>query len=343
MNPAWLVLGGACLAIPVTLLMRKLAWRTQFLCRPNPLIVTHREPVAYLGGVGLWLAAATLLAALGLFAPAAWDLGAQWKLLFAVLPLLLMGTVDDGFVFRPAAKFALQIVAAACSVAFYFSPFGIPFLLALLCVVTLVNAVNFLDVSDGFASSIMAVALAGLAIIDTENRPVLLAMSGTALGFLSFNRSPATIYLGDGGSHLLGGMAALAMSVRIGVEPQFSVALTLALLLMVGIALFELVFVTLVRLRKGIPWWKGSPDHVALRLQVAGWSRNRAAALAGAAQLALVGLGIACYRSASIAAAVNAAAIAAVALILGAWYLTRKANRLTPAGGSRSPDRLRQR
>ena len=37
--------------------------------------------------------------------------------------------------------------------------------------------------------------------------------------------------------------------------------------------LFELVFLTIVRISKGLPWWKGSPDHFSLRLQSAGFNR----------------------------------------------------------------------
>jgi hypothetical protein len=41
-----------------------------------------------------------------------------------------------------------------------------------------------------------------------------------------------------------------------------------------AVPLFELVFITVVRVRKGLPWWKGSPDHFALRLQRAGLSKS---------------------------------------------------------------------
>ncbi|HZD32086.1 MAG TPA: hypothetical protein VE779_10550, partial [Candidatus Angelobacter sp.] len=44
----------------------------------------------------------------------------------------------------------------------------------------------------------------------------------------------------------------------------------LAPILCTGVPLFELLFITVARIRKGMPWWKGSPDHFALRLQHAG-------------------------------------------------------------------------
>jgi UDP-GlcNAc:undecaprenyl-phosphate GlcNAc-1-phosphate transferase len=44
-------------------------------------------------------------------------------------------------------------------------------------------------------------------------------------------------------------------------------------LLLCGIVLFELTLLVLVRAKKGLPWWKGSPDHFSLRLQAAGLSR----------------------------------------------------------------------
>jgi hypothetical protein len=46
-----------------------------------------------------------------------------------------------------------------------------------------------------------------------------------------------------------------------------------AALLSSGVPLMELTFITAVRVRKGLPWWRGSPDHFSLRLQARGLSR----------------------------------------------------------------------
>jgi hypothetical protein len=43
--------------------------------------------------------------------------------------------------------------------------------------------------------------------------------------------------------------------------------------LLLGVFLFELSFITTMRLNKGLKWWKGSPDHFALRTQAAGFSK----------------------------------------------------------------------
>jgi hypothetical protein len=36
-------------------------------------------------------------------------------------------------------------------------------------------------------------------------------------------------------------------------------------LLVASVPLFELIFITAMRIRKGLPWWRGSPDHFSLR------------------------------------------------------------------------------
>src|SRR5207245_10489868 len=122
-----------------------------------------------------------------------------------------------------------------------------------------------------------------------------LAVAGASAGFLVFNCPPARIFLGDAGSHLLGFLlAACTMS-------SFPVAATwrhyAAVLLLVGVPLFELVFLTVTRIRKGLPWWRGSPDHFSLRLLAAGLSRLQADVVGWSLQLFLCFMAVELLRS----------------------------------------------
>jgi UDP-GlcNAc:undecaprenyl-phosphate GlcNAc-1-phosphate transferase len=67
-------------------------------------------------------------------------------------------------------------------------------------------------------------------------------------------------------------------------------------ILCTAVPLFELVFITSVRARKGLPWWKGSPDHFALRLQRAGLSKSLIDILATGLSVALWFCGMALAR-----------------------------------------------
>jgi UDP-GlcNAc:undecaprenyl-phosphate GlcNAc-1-phosphate transferase len=96
-------------------------------------------------------------------------------------------------------------------------------------------------------------------------------VAGALLGFFIFNSPKASIFLGDAGSHLLGFfLAAFTLKCTRGMDFLNGI---LWMIFICSIFLFELVFITTVRIRKGKPWWKGSPDHFSLRLQKAGYTR----------------------------------------------------------------------
>jgi UDP-GlcNAc:undecaprenyl-phosphate GlcNAc-1-phosphate transferase len=116
---------------------------------------------------------------------------------------------------------------------------------------------------------------------------------GACGGFLIVNWPPARIYLGDAGSHLLG----YTLAVMTLPDPASIRVVPGSLLfgpLLLGVFLFELSFITTIRLNKGLKWWKGSPDHFALRTQAAGFSKVSTVlgACAAAVPLALAAVGV---------------------------------------------------
>jgi UDP-GlcNAc:undecaprenyl-phosphate GlcNAc-1-phosphate transferase len=84
------------------------------------------------------------------------------------------------------------------------------------------------------------------------------------------------------------------------------------------VPLFELIFVSSMRIRKKIPWWRGSPDHFSLRLQAAGFSRWATDGLAWTAMLLLAGAALLIER----AAPLTALAVVASLGILAIWCWT---------------------
>lgn len=153
---------------------------------------------------------------------------------------------------------------------------------------TLVNAVNLTDVCDGLVASLATVTLAAAAIVLRPHDPSLyLAGSGACAGFLLRNKPPAHIFLGDAGSHLIGFLLASASIEAIASGGAHNLVRGA---LVCGVFLFELLFITSVRIWKGLPWWRGSPDHFSLRLQAAGWSRGRLDTVAALSAVALSSL-----------------------------------------------------
>lgn len=290
-----------------TFLVRSCARKLGFVAKPNPIVPQHIRPVAHLGGIGLGIGLAAGLGAVLMAGAVAAPEGMSAAGFAAAAGLFLaLGAIDDLMTLSAAAKFALQFLVAAVAVALgAFAPLtGVGMLdraIALLWILTLVNAFNFTDVCDGLLATLSLGALVVLAAGQPEVTPLALAGAGACAGFLVFNAPPATIFMGDAGSHLLGFLlAALTLGVARGSEAPAVAAVGGVLL--VGVPLFELVFLTAVRLRKGIPWWKGSPDHFALRLQAAGLTRLQTDAVAAAAGLACGGGALAIWRFGTVAA-----------------------------------------
>jgi UDP-GlcNAc:undecaprenyl-phosphate/decaprenyl-phosphate GlcNAc-1-phosphate transferase len=253
------------------------ARRFGIVAAPNALVPQHTVPVAYLGGVAVAVAGAVgVLAGWPIAAgPPNGTTVSPWAIAVGGTLALVVGVVDDLRPLQAAQKLAAQMAFAVVAVGLGLSPRWtgvrlLDVLAAILLILLAVNALNLIDVSDGLAGGVAAVILGFFFLAGGNDKLVALALGAACVGFLILNFPPARIFLGDAGTHLLGfviASVALANTGGSGAAPFVSVLLAL------GLPLFELVFVTVVRVRKGIPWWRGSPDHYALRLQRAGLSR----------------------------------------------------------------------
>lgn len=249
----------------------------------------HGEPVPYLGGVAVFLALLISLAVSVDFSTRI--LG----LLLGTSIILMVGLIDDFGVMDAKVKLFGQIVAAIALIKGgvvleleIFKavrwPGDLPLLSWALSVVWLVgiaNAFNFLDIEDGLAAGVAAAccpALIAVAWINHRMDAALftIALFGSVLGFLRYNAPlpKAKIYLGDAGSLLLGlSLAALAMTGSYTDNNDLGAVCPIIIL---GVACFEMGVTMAARLRRGIPVWHGSPDHVAKRLQRLGLSARGA-------------------------------------------------------------------
>jgi UDP-GlcNAc:undecaprenyl-phosphate GlcNAc-1-phosphate transferase len=322
--PAAAALSGGLVG---TAAVRAIARRFGIVNKPNPIVPQHTRPVAYLGGVGVGIGVACGAAAL-FFRPAT---SADWGFPLAALALpailfLALGVLDDLVAFKPAMKFLLQACVAALAVGLgLWCPItGLGMLdraIVWFWIVTLVNAFNFTDVCDGLLGSLSAVMFALIAVAYPSTAPLAVTVAAACLGFLAYNKPPATIFLGDAGSHLLGFAAAALTIAGAKASAADPLARWIQPLLLAGVPLFELTFLTVVRVRKGLAWWRGSPDHFSLRLQAGGFTRWQTDAIACtfAAAFALAALALPRVPIAAqaliLAAAATAALLAAKALL----------------------------
>lgn len=291
---------AALLGIAATWATRRFAVARGIVNHPNPLVPQHRKPVAYLGGVAIFIAAALTVALAAIAQQFGWITensgAASLRLALPALLFVALGVVDDLHVLRASTKFAGQILiallAAALGLIYPFTgQWFVDAAVSAFVILTLVNAFNLTDVCDGLVGGLSVVLFAAtLLACDASQVVVIASILGACLGFLAFNRPPASIFLGDAGSHLLGFLAA-AVLLRL---PSSDVVATdvARVALLAGVPLFELALLIAVRTQKGIAWWRGSPDHFALRLQAAGLTRLQTDLIAWGAAAALAGAGL---------------------------------------------------
>jgi len=279
MAPTVVVLCTFTLGILLTALARRTAYRFGFVAAPRK-DRWHQKPTALMGGAAIYTA---FVAGYVIFMP---NLRATLPILAGGTLLFVTGLIDDRFQIKPYAKLVLQLIAAAIVV---YSGLHLPWVnyewvndfLTIFWLVGITNAINLLDNMDGLAGGIAVISCAFLTLTFLLNgqsaeavMPALLA--GAALGFLVFNFSPATIFMGDCGSMFLGfmlsGTALLSNTARF--RSLTSVLLTPVLILMIPI--FDTCMVTITRKLSGRPISQGGRDHTSHRLVALGVTERRA-------------------------------------------------------------------
>jgi UDP-GlcNAc:undecaprenyl-phosphate GlcNAc-1-phosphate transferase len=202
------------LSLAATPLVRQLALRCGATDMPDTRRI-HLRPTARGGGVAVAAAAAVAVAVGGALPP-----GLGGYVLAGGALLLTVGVIDDVFSMRAHTKLLAQVVAACLAVAggLRLPFFGAAFdgalavvdpALTVLWIVLVTNALNLSDGLDGLASGVgtigfLALAAAALRRGDVATAIPALALAAALLGFLVYNFNPASIFLGDAGSLLIG-------------------------------------------------------------------------------------------------------------------------------------------
>ncbi len=311
------------LALYTTPLMRAAAIRFGIVDKPDGRLKTQREPVPYLGGIAIYLA--FLLA---LTASLRFDSIEVLGLLLAGAIIVILGLIDDFGVLSPRVKLAGQVVAvltlmnSSIYIKLGFLPPWLAIILSFLWLLAITNAFNIIDVMDGLAAGVAAAAAAVLFLIAVSNglhesAVLLAALCGALVGFLKYNVRPARIYMGDTGSMFIGLMlGALAMNNSYTRE---NLVAALAPVVILGVPVFDMLFVMAIRYRRGLPVMLGSPDHFALRLRRWRLSTGATVMSSWAATLVLGGLAIAMMLSTTQVALYILAAITVVSLGIGVF------------------------
>ena len=246
------------------------------------------NPVAYLGGLAI-ITPITLGSFLLIFTFFSIDLKQQlyFGLILPALVIAIIGLLDDIYQLPPWPRFISQsAVGVITSFILYLSGAGVEIFdnqflnssATILWVVTIINALNFIDNMDGLATCISIVASLTLFTLSYLNNQYLvaalsLAIFASCLGFLFWNKKPASIYLGDAGSLYLGFLLA-AISIRIDLDNDSAPIRALVLILILAIPVIDTTQVVVSRIVKGKSPFLGGRDHISHLLLNRGLSQR---------------------------------------------------------------------
>lgn len=256
----------------------------------------HKRPTPRFGGVGIFAAVyvGCWVGGLG---------GRAWPILVASAAMFVIGLADDFLRFGPAQKLALQLAPALFVVSQGFILPWTPWRAAdvgftLIWLVGITNAINLLDNMDGLATGIAAIASISLATTflrngQTSEAALIAVFLAALLGFLIYNFQPASIFMGDCGSHFIGFFLASAalLAANVGGRSRTLLPVIFVPVTILLIPIFDTAFVAFVRKLAGRASMKGGRDHTSHRLVALGLKERTAVLLLYA--LALVAGGIA--------------------------------------------------
>ncbi len=329
----WRAFAGLGLAMGITWaltpVVAELARRMGALDAPSARKI-HSEPTPRLGGIAIYFG--VIIPSLLFLSPE----GTMRGILVGASLITLVGVLDDVRGMKPFLKLALQFVVAGILVLYgvrletitlpgvgilVLGWVAVPF--SLIWVVAIMNIVNFIDGMDGLAAGVCAISSVTFAVIAISlgriDIGVLAAITaGATTGFLWHNFHPASIFMGDSGSLLLGFLLA-AITLQGFLKGVAAVALVIPLLVL-GIPIIDTGFAILRRIKNRQPIYVADRGHLHHRFANLGYSQRQTVMIlySWSGLMSVVAL---CMRFAPVWVTAVAAAVAVVVSALLAYEL----------------------
>jgi UDP-GlcNAc:undecaprenyl-phosphate GlcNAc-1-phosphate transferase len=282
-----------------TPIARRVAVRSGAVDVPKDGRRVHKKPMALMGGLAIIIGFVLAV----FFGFASRDFAKFMEslaqpqilgLIFGALIIIALGIIDDIRPLRARVKFPFQVLAAIIVVATGtritsitkpFQGIGMPyilgetlaFLISVLWIAGITNAINLIDGLDGLAAGVSGIAALSLfivAVIRGEDAIALISVSlvGAIFGFLPFNFNPAKIFLGDTGATFLGFILA-TLSIEGTMKSVTALALAIPILVL-GLPIFDTFFAILRRISNGKPIGQADRGHLHHRLLDMGLSHK---------------------------------------------------------------------
>ena len=327
------ILAAALTAAAATPLVRAIARRANLIAKPVA-DRWHEQPTPLFGGVAIYLGFIVGMAL------AVWQFGiayngfpVNWRivgLVSAATLMFLIGLVDDRFKLRPATKLIGQGMAAGILIVggaiYEITPWPqINVVITVFWFIGLTNALNLLDNMDGVAAGVAGIAAAFLGVTFVlDDSPLYaatcFALSAALFGFLPYNFRPATIFMGDSGSLLIGALLAGLGAIYPTTATASIVSVMFVPAVIVVIPLLDTMLVTVARTLAGRSISVGGRDHSTHRLAAMGLSQRGVALLLYGFAIA-GGLLALILRGTPTTVGLPIGALFLVAMLIGAAYL----------------------
>jgi len=287
----------------LTVAVRNLARRCGVVDHPDGQRKLHKVPVSLWGGVAVYLALVLGLIAAGW---GSFGAGPQFRELALVLIVAAgivcaCGAVDDWRCLNPRFKLLLQVCSVLPIVGFGYwidriVAFGCPIQLGWLGIpltvawlVGCINALNLLDGMDGLASLVGLVTAAMMGIIANSLghdhvAVIAVVLGGSLAGFLVHNLPPASIFLGDSGSMVIG-LVLGVLGMQSAMKRSATLAITIPAVVMT-LPMFDTVLALVRRKLTGRRFDSADREHIHHRLLDRGFTQWQTLCLLGALCLA---------------------------------------------------------
>lgn len=302
---------ASALSLVLTPLCQRLAAATGFLDVPKgQMHKQHAKATPLLGGVaifGAWIATVGL----GFLASGSLKVGHMDRSVaealtgvhlvtgeFAVICLcafaaLLLGLYDDKRPLKAWVKLMGQIAIAVATatwggvkISVFIQSDALSWCMTVFWLLFIFNSINFFDNMDGLAVGTAFIAFSFFTIAAASNQQFFVASLGAAaagasIGFWFYNHSPASIFMGDGGSHVLGYLLGVISAKVTYFTPGVSTThfTILIPLFILAVPVFDTLAVVAIRLYNRKPVYVGDHNHISHRFLHMGMNRKTAVLL----------------------------------------------------------------
>jgi len=283
----------------LTAVIKKIALKTGFAAHPRPDRF-HKEIIPLGGGIAIFATMALFciaaIAAVKLYpAWAADESGFSIQrsavkiqeliiIIICSAGLFVLGLLDDIKNIGPTVKLAVQFAAAFAAAYFanvrvelFIESKIITSIISTFWIVLIINVFNFLDNMDGASAGIAFIISIILFFAEVLSGQILVAgfalvFAGTLAGFLVFNFFPASIFMGDAGSFVVGFFIALITLRTTYYQSTDSNNWYVVLmpLVITALPLYDFISVTILRIRQGKSPFVGDTQHFSHRLKKRG-------------------------------------------------------------------------